>query len=66
MDFAESALEAVKGKEATAANTLILVQSGSEQHRIEANAGFKNVIEVMTHDEKIAKEVAQAIFKFKR
>lgn len=66
MDFAKRTLEAVKSKEANASNTLILIQSGSQQHRIEADTSFKNVIEIPSYDDEVAKELAQAIFKFRR
>lgn len=63
MAFALRALEAVQGKEANAANTLVLVQSVSEAHRLKANVGFKNVIEVSAYDDEVAKQIADAIFE---
>lgn len=61
--FALHALEAAQGKEANAANTLILVQCAGEEQRMIANAAFRNVIEVSSYDNEIAKQLARAIFE---
>ena len=66
MAFAKQAVDAMEEKEANASNTLVLVQSGSEEFRAQAEASFVNVIEVSEYNADVAKEVARTIFKSRR
>ena len=66
MDFAESTLDALEGKDAPASNALLLIQCGSDEFRPPVDATFVNVVEVVTYDAEVAKQLAQTIFRLKR
>lgn len=62
MDFAEAALDAVESKEASASDVFVLVQCGADQFRLQADAGFTNVVESSTYDAEMAKQIADSVF----
>ena len=63
MDFAEQALDALEGKEASASHALVLVQCGEDEYRPPVDASFMNVIESTTYNAEYAKLIAHAIFR---
>ncbi|KAK3056099.1 hypothetical protein LTR09_003335 [Extremus antarcticus] len=65
MDFAEAALDAFQSNDDTASNVFTLVQVGSDEFRLPADANFENVIEVDGFVRTTARQVAQAVFRKK-
>lgn len=65
MDFAENALDAIEGKEANAAQAMVLVQCGGAEYRPPVDAAFMNVIESTAYEGGLAKNIANAILRAK-
>ena len=63
IEFAESALDALEGKEASAAGSLVLVQCGSDEHRPPVDEAFVNLVETSPYNNDVAELLVQTIFQ---
>lgn len=66
MSFAESALDSMKSKEASATNGLVLVRCGANDMLFDGEKNFVNVVKTDTYNAEVAEELANTIFSLSR